>query len=106
MMVSARSGYSAAAGPAAPTAAPRATASVRARTRRGMRDLISRPLQDVQPSVAIDEVHEAARVVADVVAAHAPAAGGVGDERGDLARRVRVGDVHEAQAVREPRDGN
>src|SRR5438445_4776210 len=44
-----------------------------------------RPLDDVQAAVAVDEVHQAARVVADVVAADAAAVDGVGDERGDLA---------------------
>src|SRR5882724_5836867 len=135
MRVSARSGYSAAAGAA--------RASVRIRLTTGTRifmralyhggaptwppkppnipgppggahapvDITSDPAElrafdDVQAAVAVDEIHEAARVVADVVAADAAATGRVGNERRDLARRVRVGDVDDAQAVREPRDGN
>src|SRR5712691_11196010 len=63
----------------------------------------SAPLDDVQAAGAVDQVHEAAAVVADVVAA---GAGGAvrnrRDEAGDLARSVRLADVHDPEAVGEP----
>ena len=68
-----------------------------------MSDTCSDPLDDVQATLAIDQVHEAPAVVADVVAADA--SGAVGHrrhERRDLARSVRLADVHDPEAVSEP----
>src|SRR5215470_18511064 len=56
----------------------------------------SHPLDDVQAAMAIDQVHEPAVVVADVVAAHAIGALGYRrHERRHLARGVRLADVHD-----------
>jgi hypothetical protein len=61
----------------------------------------------VQTARAVDEVDQAAVVVADVVALHSfGALWHVGHERRDLAGRVRIGDVDDAQPVREPGDRN
>src|SRR2546426_8606931 len=68
-----------------------------------MSDTCSDPLDDVQATQAIDQVHEAPAVVADVVAADA--SGAVGHrrhERRDLARSVGLADVHDPEAVSEP----
>src|SRR4029077_13562405 len=51
-----------------------------------------RTLDDVQSARPVDQVHQAAVVVADVVAAHSIGAGrDRRHERGHLARRVRIG---------------
>src|SRR3989442_1303485 len=67
----------------------------------------SHALEDVQPAPAVDEIEEPAVVHAHVVAGNARRALGHRRQKvPDLARRVRVGDVHDAQAAREPGHGN
>src|SRR5215472_6065620 len=61
-------------------------------------------LEDMEPATAVDQVEEAARVPADVVAGNALFAVGDGrHERSHLPRRVRLGDVDDTKPVREPR---
>src|SRR5713226_9585127 len=58
------------------------------------------PLQYVQTAAPIDHVQEAPAVHLHVVARDAGMAGGrLGQEVGDLARRVGIGDVHDAEPV-------
>src|SRR5215468_3667203 len=67
----------------------------------------SNPLQNVQTARAVDEVDQAAVVVADVVALDARRpCGHRRHERCGLARGVRIGDVDNSQAMRKPGDGN
>src|ERR1051325_9914924 len=63
----------------------------------------SRPLDDRHSAQPVDQVDQSAIVDRDVVARHALAAGRhVGHEVRDLARRVRVLHVDDAQTLREP----
>src|SRR5262249_13110719 len=65
------------------------------------------PLQDVQTARAVYEVNEAPIIVADIVALDTRrAVGHRRHEGGDLPRRMRIGDIYNSQAVREPGDWN
>src|SRR5215468_8621246 len=67
----------------------------------------SNPLQNVQTARAVDEVDQAAVVVADVIALDARRpCGHRRHERCGLARGVRIGDVDDSQAMRKPGDGD
>src|SRR5215471_13482919 len=67
----------------------------------------SNPLQNVQTARAVDEVDQAAVVVADVIALDARRpCGHRRHERCGLARGVRIGDVDDSQAMRKPGNGN
>src|SRR5262249_35727095 len=79
----------------------------RTRALRMTRLIWSRPLENVQAARAVDQIDQPAVVEAHVVALHALGAGrNVRHERGDLARGMWVGDIDDAQAMREPGDRN
>src|SRR6202043_2356108 len=60
-------------------------------------------LENVQAARAVDQVDQAAVVEVYVISLHRPCARrNVRHERGDLARRMRVGDIDDAKAMREP----
>src|ERR1700687_1761876 len=64
---------------------------------------ILHPLHDREPAQTVDQIDQPARIDGHVVALHAVAAcGDIGHEMRDLARRMGIGDVDDAQAVGEP----
>src|SRR2546425_8129865 len=71
------------------------------------RSVGSDALEDVEPAPPVDQVDQAARIDAHVVAAHALLTlGDRRNERRDFARGVRVRDVDDPEPVREPGDGD
>src|SRR4051794_20108825 len=63
--------------------------------------------ENVQTASAIDEIDQTAVVVAHIITLHARRARWhIRYERGDFARGMGIGDIHDAKAVREPRDGD
>src|SRR5580704_12443554 len=59
--------------------------------------------QNIETIIAVGEVDEAALVDLDIVRLRArPAAARLGDERGDFARRARVGNIDDPQPAAEP----